>query len=452
LADRQKSLIFVSFTNMKSLMELLLHYVWQHRLYAAHALATPDGTPVEVIDPGLHNSHAGPDFFNAKVRIGGVLWAGNVELHERSSDWYRHGHEADAAYDNVVLHVAAVADRDVHTKSGRTLPQIVLDVPSDIAANYRELLREERFPPCWRVIPKLPALTRHAWLSALTVERLEAKMERIVRYFERTEFNWEWTFFVTLARNFGFGVNSEAFEEWALRVNPAFVGRHRDVPEQVEAYFFGQAGLLDTTLTPPERQDAHFKALCRDYRFLQNKFSLEPMDPKRWKFLRLRPQNFPGIRLSQLVWLYVNWRVSFSRILETEDLAALREMLRANVTPYWERHYTFGHETAPGKRTLRDGSLDLLLINTVAPLLFAYGRKRMDEDLCERAFALLEKVKAERNFITRSWQEAGLQVENAADSQALIQLRRTYCDRKDCLRCRFGAEYLRKRRTKKETT
>lgn len=434
---------------MENPMELLLHYVWQHRLHAEPV--TADGTPVEVIDPGLHNHHAGPDFFNAKVRLGEVLWAGNVEIHERSSDWYRHGHDTDEAYESVVLHVATAIDREVRTKSGRLLPQVRLEVPTEIADNYHELLREERFPPCWRVIPQLPVLTRHAWLSALTVERLEDKTRRIGHYLERTASDWEWAFFVTLARNFGFGVNSEAFEEWALRVNPAFVGRHRDEPLQVEAYFFGQAGLLNADAVAPDRQDDHFHALRREYLFLKNKFSLEPMDPKRWKFLRMRPQNFPTIRLAQLAWLYAGWKVSFAHVLETRDTAALRERLRAGVLPYWERHYTFGHETAPGKRTLRDGSLDLLIINTVAPLLFAYGRMRMDEELCERAFALLEQVKAERNVVTRSWDEAGLQAENAADSQALIQLKKTYCDRKDCLRCRFGAEYLRKRHRQAST-
>lgn len=438
---------------MDEKMEQLLHYTWQHRLYDAHALTADNGAHVEVIDPGLHNADAGPDFFNAKVRIGETMWAGNVEIHDRSSDWYAHGHDRDEAYDNVVLHVAGTIDCDVTTHSGRTLPQLRLAVPPEVAANYRELLHEERFPPCWRVVPQLPRITRSAWLSALTVERLEAKTERIERYYALTQMDWEWTFFVTLARNFGFGVNAEAFEQWALGINPSFVGRHRDMPEMVEAYFFGQAGMLEPGLTPPERRDAHFAVLTREYAFLRHKYGLEPMDARMWKYLRMRPQNFPTIRLSQLTWLYTHWLVSFAKVLETKDTAALREMLRARVTPYWERHYGFGKafkEAAPGTtaehgKTLRDASLDLLLINTVAPLLFAYGRSRLDEGLCERAFGLLESVKAERNFITRSWAEAGLRAQNAADSQALVQLRRNYCDRRDCLRCRFGAEYLRRK-------
>ncbi len=420
-------------------MEKLLHYAWQHRLFPAAPLVTTDGQPVEVIDPGLHNNDAGPDFFNAKVRIGGTVWVGNVELHLHSGDWQRHGHNADAAYNNVVLHVVADADTEVYTADGRQLPQLVLPVPATLSEGYEELLAEERYPPCYRIVPRLEPLTVSGWLSALTAERLEAKAGRIGVLVNDTVSDWEYVCFATLARNFGFGVNSDAFEEWARHVNLQQIGKHRDSLFQVEAYFMGQAGLLDK---PPATADDYYTRLREEYLFLAHKFTLTPLPADRWRFLRLRPQNFPYIRLSQLARLYHEGRAEFARLLEAESPADLRACLATSVTPYWETHYAFGRESRRHVKALQRASLDLLIINTIVPLFFAYGRWKFDENLCERAFALLEQLDAENNFITRSWREAGLRVASAADSQALVHLRRNYCDRKDCLRCRFGYEYL----------
>lgn len=431
---------------MDPIMEKLLHYVWKHKLFPTAPLTGTDGERIEVIDPGLHNGHAGPDFFNAKIKVDGTLWVGNVELHERSSQWYRHGHDRDKAYDNVVLHVTAEADETVRTAAGRRLPQLVLHVPEHVEANYQELLTEEAYPPCWRVIPDMNLLTVHSWLSALTTERLEEKTRRITDWLHRTGGDWEQTLFVTLARNFGFGVNSETFENWAATIPTAAAGKHRDDLFQIEALFLGQAGLLDNTAVDPEHRDGYFGRLQKEYSFLAHKFGLSPIDAGQWKFLRMRPQNFPHVRLSQLALLYHTGRFGFSQLIEAREPEALRELLRTNATPYWETHYTFGTESRTKEKHLQTDSLNLLIINTVIPLLFAYGRHRFDERLSERAFELLEKLPAERNFITRSWQKAGLEVKTAADSQALVQLHRNYCDRKDCLRCRFGCEYLRSRK------
>lgn len=431
-------------------MELILHYVWQHRYYGAAPLRTTQGQEVEVIDPGVHNIvHSGPDFFNAKVKIDGIVWAGNVEVHDCSSDWLRHRHEADAAYNNVVLHVVGKADAEVRTADGKPLPQLVLEVPERILANYRELLAEEVYPPCYRVIPKVDDLTVHSWMSRLTVERLEDKVARIYRYLELTEGDWERTTFILLARNFGFGTNAQAFEQWALSLPPQTVAKHRDDPFQVEAIFMGQAGLLDEALVESEQRDDHFRRLQAEYAFLRHKFGLTPINVKQWRFGRLRPQNFPHVRLSQLTRLYAESRVDFSRILETNGVAALHALFRVGATPYWQTHYSFSVSSQQdvgsrhGEKVLRKSSLNLILINTVAPLLFAYGRQTMDEALTDRAFSLLESLPPERNYIVRCWERAGLTVAHAADSQALLRLRQDYCNRKDCLRCRFGVEYLR---------
>lgn len=429
-------------------MEQLLHYCWKHRLFPADGLRTTDGQAVEVLDPGLHNRNSGPDFFNAKVKIGGQLWVGNVEIHDKASDWFLHGHEKDDHYNNVVLHVVAVADADVRTADGIVPPQMELGVPGSVRQNYEELLRTDRYPPCHKIMPSLSRLMKHSWMNALETERLERKAEDIKRRARLCEGSWEAAYFVTMARNYGFGINSDAMEQWALNVPLNSVGHHRDDIFQVEAFFLGQAGLLNPQSLPEKhRQDAladdYFFRLNNEYRYLAHKFSLKPIDFHLWRFLRLRPQNFPHIRISQLANLYYQRRAGLSQLLECEDVKSARKLLATSVTTYWQTHYAFGCESKFNEKHLSETSLNLLLINTVVPMLFAYGRHKQDDRLCDRAFDFLEQLKAEDNHITRTWREIGLAVDNAGDSQALIQLKNEYCDRRDCLRCRFGYEYLK---------
>ena len=432
-------------------MEKLLHYVWKHKMWPLDPLSTTDGRPVEVIDPGLYNrSNQGPDFFNAKVRIGGTLWVGNVELHLRSADWYLHRHDRDAAYDNVVLHVVTVADSDVMNSRGEYLPQLVLPIPETVRTHYDELLRADVYPPCYQIIPSLSRLTVHAWLAALQTERLEQKTKAIVQRAEQAGGSWEDAYFVTLSRNYGFGINGDAFEQWARVVSLSAVGKHRDDLFQVEAFFLGQAGLLDLAAVPERyrRQaeaEGYFDRLRNEYLYLAHKFSLQPMDYSLWRFLRLRPQNFPHIRLSQLATLYYERRTGLSQLIDCETLDQLRELYQTHVTPYWETHYTFGSESTKTAKRLSAASQSLLLINTAIPMLFAVGRHRQKEALCDRAFDFLEQLRAEQNHIIRLWRECGLTAETAGDSQALIQLKSAYCDKRDCLRCRFGYEYLKKK-------
>ncbi len=429
-------------------MEQLLHYCWKHRLFPLDGLRTTEGEEVEVIDPGLHNHNAGPDFFNAKVKIGGQLWVGNVEIHDKASDWFLHGHEKDTHYNNVILHVVGLADTQAETADGSRPPQMELQVPEQVRHNYDELIKTDSYPPCYRIIPSLSRLTKHSWMSALETERLERKTEDIKRRADRCQGSWEAAYFVTMARNYGFGINAEAMEQWALSIPLNDVGHHRDDIFQIEAFFMGQAGLLDP-LSIPERHrqaaitDEYFFRLNNEYRFLAHKFSLQPVDFHSWRFLRLRPQNFPHIRISQLANLYFHRRASLSQLIECKDIKSVKELLSTSVTSYWQTHYAFGCESKPNEKHLSDASLNLLLINTVVPILFAFGRHKLDDTLCDRAFDFLEQLKAEDNHITRTWKDIGLDVENAGDSQALIQLKNEYCDRRDCLRCRFGYEYLR---------
>lgn len=430
-------------------MEQLLHYVWRHKLFPLTELKTTDGLTIEVIDSGLHNTNAGPDFINAKVKIDGTLWIGNVEIHSKSSDWFLHGHDHDANYNNVILHVTGNADTDVKTNGGLYPPQLQISVPPYVQQHYKELLATDSYPPCYKILPNLTKLMIHSWMSALQTERLEQKTEAILQRVDASNGSWEDAFFITLARNYGFGINGEAFEIWAKSVPLHAVDHHRDNIFQVEAIFLGQAGLLQLdAIQEKYRKDAieegYFDRLRNEYLYLSHKFSIAPIDVHLWRFLRLRPQNFPHIRIAQLANLYYQRCCNLSAITECKTVKEARQLLTTSVTPYWETHYTFGASSDKNKKHLSTASLNLLLINTLVPILFAYGRHKGDDRLCDRAFDFLEQLHAENNNIVRMWEQAGLKVNSAGDSQALIQLKKEYCDRKECLRCRIGYEYLKK--------
>ena len=424
-------------------MELLLNYVWKHKIFPLKMLQTATGESVEVIDAGLPNTNAGPDFFNAKLKIGGTLWVGNIEVHTLASDWMRHGHDKDAAYDNVILHVAETVDCEVFRANGAPVPQLQLSCPESVRRHYDELSHTEIYPPCYSILSSLPKLTVHSWLSALQVERFEQKARAIAARLERYNNHWEDVFFITLARNFGFGLNGDAFEAWASRLPFRAIDKHRDDLFQVEAFFFGQAGLLDEEL--PDA-DGYYLKLQKEFRYLQHKFELSvPMTATQWRFLRLRPGNFPHVRLAQLANLYYKERSLFSRIMEADTLEAVRKLLTVTTSPYWEEHFNFRKVSSSRGKQVGKNAQNLIVINTVIPFLYAYGLHKADELLCERATGFLESLKAEDNHIIRHWSGAGLPVSTAADSQALLQLQKEYCDKKDCLRCRFGFEYLRQK-------
>ena len=403
-------------------MERLLHYVWKHKILPLKPLITSDGQTVEVIDPGLYNHNQGPDFFNAKIRLAGTVWAGNVEVHLRSSDWYRHSHESDPAYNSVILHVVGEIDGEVRTQEGKALHQVQLDIPESIVQSYEELCRTEDYPRCHRIISSISSIKVHQWMDALLVERLKERSELVAARAERTGGDWERATFVTLSRSFGFGLNGDAFERWAMRIPLSAAGKHRDDLFQIEALFLGMAGLIKDVKAVRSEQEVAL--LQQEFAFLKHKFSLDDaMKRADWRFLRTRPSNFPSMRILQIAELYHSGRAQMSSLLEAKSVEELQTCL------------TIKGMTAASRR--------LLIINTVVPLLFAYGRHTSNEDICQRAIRLLETLPAENNYILRQWQDCGLKVTTAADSQALIQLKRQYCDRTDCLRCRFGYEYLK---------
>lgn len=426
-------------------MEQLLHYVWKHKILPIKMLQTTSGLPVEVIDPGLPNTNAGPDFFNAKLKIDGTLWVGNVEIHTQASDWLRHGHDRDKAYDTVILHVVSESNCDVFRTNGELVPQVVLSCPETVRQRYDELRQTDIYPPCYSILASLPKLIVHSWLSALQIERFEQKAQAISRRLEHCNNHWEDVFFITLARNFGFGLNGDAFEAWANHLPFRAIDKHRDNLFQIEAFFLGQAGLLEEDI--PEA-DVYYLKLQKEFRYLQHKFELSaPMTAEQWRFLRLRPGNFPHVRLAQLACLYCKQQSLFSRIMEAETLEAVKKILAARTSAYWEEHYNFRKQSPRQEKRVGENALNLIIINTVIPFLYAYGLHKTDEALCDRATFFLEALKAENNHVTRLWSDAGLPVYTAADSQALLQLQKEYCDKKDCLRCRFGYEYLKSTKT-----
>lgn len=404
-------------------------------------LRTTDGRRVEVVSVGRHNFDAGPDFIGARVSIDGVMWAGNVEIHERSSDWFRHHHDRDAAYDGVVLHVAEVVDVDVVTASGQRPPQLQLSVPAEVVHNYDTLVAADRHPRCRAVLGQMPRLTVTSWLSALCVERMEQRMNQLMERRERCGLGWEETLWVTVARNFGFGKNGDTFEHWAMTLPTTAMSKHRDNLFQIEALFFGVAGLLEDDM---DVDVEYYRRLQGEWRYLRRKFTLDHLNRSEWTFMRMRPQNFPYTRLAQLAVMYHEGHFCLSRILEATTVEELMQVLDTSVTMFWQTHHTFS--SAPTAR--RDGRLSvaskqLLILNSVVPMLFAYGRYRSDEQLVERAMALMEQLPAESNYIVREWRDAGVVCRSAADTQALYWLSTHYCDAKDCLRCRFGYEYMR---------
>ena len=401
-------------------MEKLLHFAWKHKILPLRPLLTTEGESVEVIDPGQANRNQGADFFNAKVKIGQTVWAGYVEIHVKASDWFRHGHHEDARYNNVVLHVVQTADAQAVTQDGKALPTLQIDFPAHMLTRYQELCQTDDYPRCHRVVASIPSLKVHSWMEKLLAERLDGKSARILKRVKESRGDWEQAAFATLARNFGFGINGELLEEWAAHVPLAAAAKHRNNLLQVQALFLGTAGLIGH-LGPHDGCDAQ-KAEA-EYAYLVHKFSLPAPPPFLWRYLRTRPYNFPHLRILQLAAVFHHGGAQLHALLEASDTALLQRCLQG----------------AP----LSVSAIRLIAINTVAPLLYAYGQAQGNDTLVSRAMDLLESLPAENNYIIRQWSACGLEAGTAAHSQALIQLKREYCDRYDCLRCHFGYEYLK---------
>lgn len=419
-------------------MERLLHYVWKYKLYTATPLITTEGRPVQVIDPGMQNTDAGPDFFNAKIKIDGTLWVGSVEIHDKSSDWLLHHHDTDKAYDCVILHIIGFNDFQPVRTNGNPIPQMLLTVPENILRSIDWLLYREAALPCLDHITGIAPLHIACWMEALLSERLERKTHDIFLLLDAYQTDWNEVFYITLTRNFGFGVNNDAFERLAKSLPLRCIQKQRSSHSQIEAMLFGQAGMLEE-----ENDDHYYRLLQREYDFLRHKFSLSPMEDFVFKNLRTRPVNFPYLKVAQLAALWVRYDTLFSAILEARSTGEIKKYFRIPPSGYWETHYHFRYASPRKEKTIGENALNILLINTVVPMLFAYGLHNKRPEYCERATRLLESIPPEKNTIVTTFYNAGITVRHAGDSQALIQLKREYCEKKKCLYCRIGFRMLK---------
>ncbi|MCI6626025.1 MAG: DUF2851 family protein [Bacteroidales bacterium] len=422
-------------------MEKLMQYVWKHRLWRSEDMVTNTGKKVRVVDPGLLNTDAGPDFFNAKIEIDGHMWVGNVEMHYRATDWKRHHHDSDKAYDSVILHVVAKDDAPVRRTNGELIPQLVLEVSPQFNADYASLVGATIEVPCATKIKQVPHLTIVEWVEGLAFERLHGKVERIHQLLDSFNGSWEDVCYVTLARNFGFGINNDAFERLARRTPLRLLGKHSDSVLQIEALLFGQAGMLDAQ---KPGMDSYYNQLCTEYAFLSNKFQLTPMEKESWKLFRIRPQNFPYRRIAMLAQFIEGGFRMMNRILEAEGEKEMRALFEMELSGYWTKHYTFGKPNERATSTLSRSSTDIILINTVAPLLYAYGELTGNYEMTDKAIKLLEDLRAESNSIVSHFVAYGIDCPDALTSQALVQLKREYCDARKCIYCKIGHHLLSK--------
>ena len=415
--------------------EEFLYYIWENRLIDK-ALLTTEGETVDVVATGYRNTDSGPDFLEARIQIGDKLWAGHVEIHVKSSDWNRHGHQNDKAYTNVILHV--VYENDVKVND---IPALELKGHFDemLFANYQRFISSKSWIPCEKSIAKVPVFTRLAWLDRMAVERLESKSEVVNKILETNQFDWEDALYKLLMRYFGLKVNNEPFEYLASILPFKTLLKHADNLLQVEAMLMGCAGFLEDDFT-----EEYPQLLKREFAVMKAKFNFLTMPTERWKFMRMRPSNFPTIRLAQMAQLIHKNGCLFSKIREAKNGNEVKAMFDVAASAYWETHYRFGVTTEPKPKHLGDATADVLMINAVAPLLFCYGKLHKDESVCETAMQFLEETEVEDNAIIRHFAQCGITTENAMQTQALLHLYSYFCKRKRCLECRIGNVLLHK--------
>lgn len=424
------------------MQEAFLHFIWKFKIFNTQQLFTTDGEPMQIVKTGMHNHNAGPDFLHAKIQIGDKLWAGNVEIHIKTSDWDAHKHSEDNAYNNVILHVVYIDDRK--NTSNVTLPKLELQnhIPQNALELYNNFLENKKWIPCAAEIQQTDDFNRNMWLERMLIDRLEMKSTLIARILQETNNDWEQTAYIWLARSFGFKTNADAFEELARRTPLKLLYKHSNSLSQTEALLFGQAGFLEEDL-PTE--DTYYQQLKKEYSFLAKKYNLVNMQRENWKFMRMHAGNFPTIRIAQLAALIQKHAHLLSEVLKIRSLQAGIDFFSAETSAYWKTHLLFGKASAKKQSgNMGKESIINLLINTVATLQFSYGELRHKSQIKEQAQNLLYELPAENNNITRNWTALGLPNNNAADSQALIQLKNNYCELKKCLACGIGTSILKK--------
>ncbi len=424
------------------MQESFLHYVWQLQYFDKQNLVTAEGDELTVRKPGHANSHAGPDFSEAKIKIGNIDWVGSVEVHIKSSDWNAHNHQADGAYDNVILHVVWQHDKPVLRSDGATIPTLELRqrVAPALLLSYRKLVESAQPIPCERMLPSVNEITRISMLEKALMQRLEKKAEAIAAQLQANKGDWEETTYQTLSRNFGFKVNADPFALLAKALPYKILLKHLNQPVQLEALLFGTAGLLQK-----EIPDDYFRLLQREYGLLAAKYDLKSVQLKatQWRFLRLRPANFPTLRVAQWVGVLGATANLFSRIKEATALNEVVRLFQAPQGLYWQQHYRFGKPAKAEVPALGEESIHNLIINSVVPLLVAYGQLHDDQPMVDKAVGWLQSIGPEKNRILQAWSACGWDVKNAFDSQGLIELHNAFCVPRLCLHCAIGTSLVK---------
>ncbi|MDO6675841.1 DUF2851 family protein [Tenacibaculum sp. 1_MG-2023] len=421
--------------------EEFLHFLWKYKLFNKANLISVKGRIVEVVDSGSHNTNSGPDFLNAKLKIDSQLWVGNIEIHIKSSDWYTHHHEKDANYDAVILHIVWEHDTDIFMKNNRPLPTVELQsfVQKEILANYKKLfLKEQRWIPCEKQIAETSSFILNNWLERLYFERLENKSEVIKELLQKSNNDYEAVLFQLLAKNFGLKVNGAAFLELAQSFDFSVLRKVRFNEEELSALLFGQAGFL-----ADEIENSYYRNLQNEYAYMQHKYKLRGMTKQRFQFFRMRPNNFPTIRIAQLVALYNEYQNLFSRLIAINRVEDFYDLLTVEVNDFWKAHYTFEATSKKSAKKLTKSFIDLQIINTIIPLKFVYEQARGEVDQ-EGLLQLIKQLKPEKNSIINKFSELKIETKDAFESQALLELKNNYCTKKRCLQCVIGNSLLRK--------
>lgn len=422
------------------IQEDFLHFIWQVQYFTTQSLHTETGEVITILDRGSLNSNAGPDFSEVKLKIGDITWAGHVEMHVKSSEWYAHKHDHDPAYENVILHVVWENDRPVNRQNHTSIPTLVLQgkVPLSLIERYKVLKESASKIPCSQQLPQVNRLTLLSMLDASLTQRLENKASLILEKLETNKGDWETTAYQVFCRNLGFKVNSDTFEQLAKQLPLKILQKHTDQNMQVEALLFGVAGFLKDDF-----KDDYLLRLQKEFQFLQKKYQLNALEKAQWKLLRMRPANFPSVRLAQFAATIHQQRGFFSSILHEENFSSFYQQFSVVPSSYWQSHYLPEKQSSRKIKGLGKESIHNLLINTVAPLLMAVGIYQQSTHFKSRAVSLLEQIPPESNKYTRLWKEEGMKLQSAFDTQASLELYQKYCSQKKCLSCKIGAEVLK---------
>jgi len=418
--------------------EEFLHFLWKFRLLNPN-LQTVSGENLVILHPGEHNTDSGPDFFNSRLKLGKTTWAGNVEIHVRASDWFRHHHETDRVYDNIILHVVYESDIPIRVKEKEAFQTVVIkdQFSASILDHYELLMMNHQWIPCYNQLKNLSPQVFSLWAPALAVERLHTKSLKIKKLWENCQYDWEETLYQHLASNFGFNLNNLQFELLAKSLPLKVLKRHIDNLFQVEALLFGQAGMLEKKWL-----EDYPHQLFQEYEFLRQKYQLHPIQEYPWRFLRLRPSNFPTIRIAQWAAFLHKMKGHYFCILEDMEIEKILEKISVCASDYWNHHYCFDRPSAFQTKVLGAQSAQLIMINGLIPFMYFLGEEKSAPEIKERSLNFLQQMAPEKNSITNHWNQAGVKGENALQTQALLELKQSFCDRKYCLKCRIGIKIL----------